>query len=277
MGFGDELMGTGMAKRIFDTTGKRTAFGNGKRILWHHLTARDIYRGNSKILGLNDEKRIDPSTFVWVPHYPGHRLYHAGSEGRSWIFNRDFRAEPGELFFKEIELALARTLGSGFIVVEPNVKRVSENKRWPTDRFQLVVDELLRQGHDVVQFDTNRDLLRGVRPVRTKNFRYAAATLKQAALFIGPEGGLHHACAADPVNTRAVVIFGGFTHPRNTGYDTHENLFIGDEPCGRLANCSHCTEAMQAITVDMVLKSSDKLLQEVKHNAEKNCRDLVTG
>lgn len=94
----------------------------------------------------------------------------------------------------------------------------------------------------------------GVSHIRTATFRQACGALSGAKLYIGPEGGLHHAAAA--LGIPAVVIFGGFIHPRTTGYDLHTNLFVGDEPCGSTNYCVHCVDAMASISVDEVFSAA---------------------
>jgi hypothetical protein len=53
-----------------------------------------------------------------------------------------------------------------------------------------------------------------------------------------------------------VVLFGGFIPPQVTGYPTHTNLTAGSAACGKLQSCSHCRAAMDAISVEKVMKSA---------------------
>jgi hypothetical protein len=87
-------------------------------------------------------------------------------------------------------------------------------------------------------------------------------------LYIGPEGGLHHASAATGYRNKhdgrklgegcqAVVLYGGFVPPEVTGYDTHTNLTGNSkEACGSISKCQHCIEAMQSIEVDEVFEAA---------------------
>jgi ADP-heptose:LPS heptosyltransferase len=104
--------------------------------------------------------------------------------------------------------------------------------------------------------------LEGVTQVSTESFRDACSLLDRASFFLGTDGGLHHAAAA--LGKKAVVIWGGYTHPRNLGYDSHINLHSGVEPCGNLAPCDHCKKAMDRITVDMVVNAVTKSLDSVQ-------------
>lgn len=142
----------------------------------------------------------------------------------------------------------------------PEHKSVAVNKRWPFERWQVVVAQLRQGGHEVVQFRAGGGrVLSGVREIKTPTFRKALAVLQHARLFMGCEGGLHHGAAA--VNIPAVVLFGGFIHPRTTGYDMHANIFTGGtEGCGRFTECEHCKQAMLAITPQMVIAEAERFL-----------------
>lgn len=251
MGFGDEILGSGIARGA-RTRGKRIAFGNGRRIIWSKH-APEIFRNNPNVARPGCEGSRD---LEWIAHYPGHRLYAHAVNGL-WQWNSDFRATPGEIFLDRSEKDFAEQFGYGFVLIEPHCKPSAPNKRWPFERFQTVADELKADGYRVLQFAARADVLRlkNVEIIPTPTFRMALAALSHAKLYIGPEGGLHHGAAA--LNVRAVVIFGGFIHPRLTGYSSHKNLFVGEEGCGTIGRiCEHCRAAMAAITVDQVLSAA---------------------
>jgi ADP-heptose:LPS heptosyltransferase len=137
---------------------------------------------------------------------------------------------------------------------------VAVNKQWPIERYQEVARRLQRDdGIEVVQFKyppphgPGKRLDR-VRQIEAPSFRHALAVLKNAAVYVGPEGGLHHGSAA--VGTEAVVIFGGFISPGITGYKRHANLFTGGSPCGSLDRCEHCRKAMDEIRVETVMTAA---------------------
>lgn len=257
IGLGDDLMATGMAKGAH-ARGKRIAFGNNRIIKWGPHS-RIIFKGNPNIAPPGSERAND---LEWVRYYKGHRIYNH-QEGNRWIWNKEFRAKPGELYFSADELSFAHWAEPGFIVIEPNVppeKKHAVNKQWPVDRFEAVAREFVAAGYRVMQFGypTAKHRLQNAQYVNTPSFRHAAALLQRARLAILPEGGMHHAAAA--VGVRAVVLFGGFIPPSVTGYDMHANLTGGAEACGLLERCQHCAEAMAAITADDVVKAADGLL-----------------
>lgn len=255
MGIGDNLMASGMARGAW-ARGKRIAFGNGHKIVWDQHSEM-IFRGNPNIArpGMVNGRHVE-----WIRYHKGHRVYnrHDVSNDR-WVWNYDFRAVPGEVYFDDREKKEGARYGSGFVLVEPEVvswKSSAPNKDWGRSNYQKVVDALKSGGCRVCQFvhDKSEAPLEGVEPLRTRGFRDALAVLSHASMYIGPEGGLHHGAAA--VGIPAVVIFGGFIPPQVTGYPGHKNLTGGAEACGSLKPCRHCQDAMQRITVEEVVESA---------------------
>jgi hypothetical protein len=259
MGAGDNLMASGMARGAAKRC-KRIAFGDGRNIKWDHHS-KEIFRGNPNVAPPGTERT---GGIEWIPFYKGHRIYNRGGADR-WIWNYDFRAVAGEVFFSDEEIKFAERFGGGFVVVEPNVpafKGCAPNKQWPVERYDAVALELKRAGHDVVQFVYGPGHgVRDVRRVPTQSFRHGIAMLSRAALYIGPEGGLHHGAAA--VGIPAVVLFGGFVPPQVTGYESHTNLTGGVEACGSFNACQHCRAALDAISVDEVLSAAHARLDKV--------------
>lgn len=259
MGYGDEVMATGLAK-VVAKRGKRAAFGDGKQIVFSKWST-EVFKNNPNIIRPGEENAPDVE---WVAHYKGHRLYNALSrDRRRWIWNSDFKAVPGEFYFDDMELAHGRSAGKGFIIIEPNLplKAVKPNKEWGFTKYVKVAFELLAAGYDVAQFTYGRLRLPGVKQIHSKTYREAVAFLSQAALFIGPEGGLHHAAAA--VGVPGVVIFGGFIPASLTGYDIHINLTgNSQEACGSLTRCRHCRVALNSISPETVIEASIGVLDE---------------
>ncbi len=163
------------------------------------------------------------------------------------------------MYLTDTEREWAKSFGDADVIIEPNVKNRATNKQWPVERYQEVADQLGMDGYDVAQFATGPHRLAGVRVIKPETFRLACAALERAQIYIGPEGGLHHAAAALGVD--AVVIFGGFISPRVTGYGAHTNLFTGDDlGCGSLAPCGHCRDCMARIGADEVYDAAREKL-----------------
>jgi hypothetical protein len=185
---------------------------------------------------------------VWVKNYQGHRPYLKGTKNGRLLFNDDYKPRVGEVYFSQLEKKNIDKIDKDYIVVEPNVKRVyahTVNKAWHG------WDELLK--HDLPWLQLGDvTVKRYTKWKETTNFREALQVLSKAKLFVGTDGGLHHAAAA--LGIPSVVIWTGFTSPRHLGYDTHRNIHDGSEPCGTYDSvCQHCLLKSKAITVEQVL------------------------
>jgi len=260
MGFGDEIMATGLARGAA-ARGKLVAFGDGQRIIWGP-SCEQIFRHNPNIARPD---AINGHHLQWIAHHKGNRMYNrVAPERNRWIWKMDFRPVPGEMFFSPDEKAFAETIAGGFVLLEPNVpwqKTCAPNKDWGFQKYQTVADTLRHCGLEVRQFSfsAQQKALANVPVINAPTFRHAMAALSRAVLYIGPEGGLHHAAAA--VGVRAVVLFGGFIPPAVTGYAGHTNLTGGAaEACGSLGPCQHCRDAMAAISVDEVVAAAGNYL-----------------
>jgi hypothetical protein len=258
MGYGDDIMATGLA-RGFKAMGKRAAFGDGRKIVWGPWS-EEMFRHNPNVAKPGSEGAGD---LEWVPHYKGSRMYNKLVNGK-WVWNYDFKARPGELFFTDVERqSVSHLPEKKFILVEPNVpwqKVVAPNKDWGEGKYSEVARALRLMGHALVQFEhvNTRRRIKEAMILKPHNFRQVLAALARASLYIGPEGGLHHGAAA--VGTNAVVLFGGFIPPEVVGYDGQICLTGGVKACGNINPCGHCRDAMSKITVDEVVDRATELL-----------------
>ena len=185
---------------------------------------------------------------VWVKNYQGHRPYLKGTKNGRLLFNDDYKPRVGEVYFSQLEKKNIDKIDKDYIVVEPNVKRVyahTVNKAWHGWEELFKHDLPWLQLGDVT-------VKRYTKWKETNTFREALQVLSKAKLFVGTDGGLHHAAAA--LGIPSVVIWTGFTSPRHLGYDTHRNIHDGSEPCGTYDSvCQHCLLKSKAITVEQVL------------------------
>lgn len=252
MGWGDELMAAGEARRIHQTTGAKVrivARAGGRTTLSSALWDNIDYIA----------KPGEPAE-ASVVDSPFERPYRAGigPDGSRW---REYQPVPAEIRLTPGEHALAAAAGEGFVLIEPHVKAArdgAENRRWGWDRYAALVSS--RPGLRWVQVGKPElATLPGVVRLRTDSFRKACAVLARAAAYVGPEGGLHHASAA--LGIPAIVIFGGYISPKVTGYPSHVNLFSGSGlGCGRQQGCG--CDCMARITPDEVAGALDALLRD---------------
>jgi len=247
MGWGDEIIVTGQARVLQQKVNKPVVvFGRSLNIRQH-----EIWDNNPRITWKWD--RV--SATHHLRNGPGHRPYIAEKYESRWVW-KDFQCPAGEIYFYPHELKFAEMYGGGFVVLEPNCKaKASPNKDWGRANWQRLADLMLGEGIRPVQLGdaSASHRLVNVPLLHTPSFRHACAVLARSRAAVLPEGGLHHAAAA--LGVRAVVIYGGYISPRQTGYDLHRNLFTGGEPCGMRQPCKHCAKAMAAITPEEALEN----------------------
>ena len=268
MGYGDDIMATGEVKNFKKKfPNYKFLIGNGSKIF-----SSEIFNGNNLILQKNEINNNDK--IKWIENYPGHRPYRKYNNLTNkykYIWDYSFKATPGEIFFNKAEILFSKNIifqikkktNKKLIFVEPNVKkkRGSQNRDWGFEKWQKLVDNLKNNYQFVQTTYGNQKKLNNVINIHNINFKFACSIISKMDLFIGTEGGFHHASAA--LNINAVVIFGGFIDPKITGYDFHQNFYIDkkESPCGSKFFCSHCEECMNLITVNKVELAINAMLK----------------
>lgn len=236
MGFGDDIMATAWARVVKEKTGREVTFG-----YWS-----EVFENNRDIV-TSDEPAIR------LPHRPGQRPYILGQYDKHFIFNPNHRPVPGHIHFSTEEKLIAdRTAWGKFVLVEPHVKGTvsGPNKDWGWRKWVEFAEDF--DSLPLCQLDYGKPILPHVRPLKCESFRLGMALLSKASLFIGTDGGLHHAAAA--LNIPAVVIWGHYVSPEILGYYQHANIWHGTGPCGSLFECDRCKAAMAKIGVDEVIE-----------------------
>lgn len=251
-------MATAEAERLYRRDpSRKVAIGKDRR--FYRSPVFDRNRAIATAQEIRSRKPVQ-----WLNHASGCRPYidyeattKPIKEARFFVWRDIGPLDPGRLFFSKAERE--PLVSPGYVVVEPHIKpRASPNKDWGFDRWQELVG--MAKAVRFVQPDYGLPVLEGVEPVTTSSFREGARLIRDALAYVGPEGGLHHASAA--VGVPAVVIYGGFTSPRQTGYSGNENFFTGGEPCGMRLPCDHCKEAMAAITPIQVMAALYRILKQ---------------
>lgn len=253
MGLGDVLMSMGEAKRIHQRTGQPVLITDPRGM----PVRSDLFNGVPYLI----QKPLRGERYQRHVNSPGHRPYIRLKTAERWYWNK-YRPEPADVVLTGAEEAFGR-VAKGAIIIEPNVKNIGHrNKDWGIGLWQNLVYAIRKAEINLPLMQMTRPGDRGlayVSQIPVDSFRKALGCLHDAALYVGPEGGLHHGAAA--MRTPAVVIFGGFVSPETTGYDQHRNLFTGGEACGMRTDCPHCRKAMNAITPEMVLTQIKELLK----------------
>jgi hypothetical protein len=292
MGYGDELMAIGDAWRVHqaDPRRRRVAIGDGRRLRCDHPELR---RGLDTFIASPEDLEARPD-LPWVISYRGVRPYHdhdgmravlrqleplrsrlpgASAPGRivgrlgRYMFRMDYRPTPAPIVLDEREQQLhASWRQRRFIIIEPNIKpAASAGKQWPVERYAEVASALSKVVEVWQVAGPNGGLaLPGVPALPRTTFRDMLPIMKAAQLYIGAEGGLHHAAAA--MHTRAVVIYGGYTPPEVTGYAGHVCLTgSATYACGvHVGECLHCADAMRSITPAEVVSHARRMLANLQ-------------
>ncbi|MEQ8195752.1 MAG: hypothetical protein RIB59_14805, partial [Rhodospirillales bacterium] len=158
MGYGDDIMATGLAKRAREEhphakvvfADPDNPFQNEKGKTRLHWSS--VYENNPNILQPGE----DAEDLIVVPVFPGRRPYINYGRSRKGLtdnglsvrskfaYNPDFQATRGEFFFTDGELeqaeAAAKDLTAPIVFIEPNTKD-AVNKTWPWERWQQVVEK----------------------------------------------------------------------------------------------------------------------------------------
>lgn len=130
----------------------------------------------------------------------------------------------------------------------------TDNKNWGSENFARLTS-MLAPSFSLVQLGSADD---PPLPVQLNlcgkiRVRQVFQILGACAGFVGLEGFLMHAATA--VKTTAVVIYGGFTAPWQTGYAANVNLYnpVPCAPCWLETKCPHQKKCMEEITPEQVV------------------------
>lgn len=171
------------------------------------------------------------------------------------------------LFLTDDESKYGGDIPTPFVTICPSSKKgfAANRKEWGMENFQKVRDHFSHI--NFVQIGTDEPLLKNVIDMRGLKIRKSAALIKRALFFIGLEGGLMH--LANAVGKKGIIIFGGYLHPRTTGYSENINIYTEPEcsPCCRADERHTDCESMRCmkeIKPDQVIKVVEDLL--IKEN-----------
>ena len=246
MGLGDDLMITGEVKLLASTIKRKIAVKMERnRQRWS-----EVFINNPHMATVEEVKA--GAHVHWLGVNAGRR-YRASEtkEKRVWT---TVGPTAGELYFTDEEAdygkKISDEIGKDAVIIEPNLKQIATvNKDWGWPKWEKLVS--IAPNVNWVQIAKKEyKKLPGVKHISPPSFRHAASLIANISLCVLPEGGLHHAAAA--VNKKAVVIFGGYISPVQTGYPIHVNIFTGGVPCGMKIRCTHCTSAMNKIAPEMI-------------------------
>ena len=268
MGLGDAIMATGEVEAIRKLKpNAKFVIGDGIRSYWN-----EVFDNNPHIIRGSETNKYEE--VIWIDNYEGNRPYrNYGKKYPEDKYNWKDKYTPkkGKIYFTKDEIELSnlfikqirKKIGKKkLIYLESNVKKRLgfENRNWGEDRWLKVVSELNTKYEFLEITYGLRKPIDGTINIHGLNFRTSVAVLSKCDLFLGFEGGMHHAAAA--TSRKSVVLFGGHISPEITGYSQHSNIYsnIKGSPCGSKYSCDHCKECLSLITPNRVIKEIIKLL-----------------
>jgi len=288
MGYGDELMATGIAKiEKKKNPQSQIVIGNFQKKI---ITQSVIFDNNPNII--TDSKKINPNLkLLFINNSPDNRPYFDREKTilkKRMVWDFQFKPTPGELYFSQEEINKAEktidnaqifwnstnnTKHNGIIFVETTSIKINDpdfsfkhiNKDWGEAKWLSLINKLKRKFLIIQSLHSKSTHYEGVFKFES-DFREAAATMKMANLFLGPEGGFGHVAAA--LSKPAVILFGGWIHPQSTGYNFHENIYVDikGSPCGIYSHkCDHCEKCMSIISVEKVEELVHKNINKKMH------------
>jgi hypothetical protein len=182
-----------------------------------------------------------------------------------------------EIHLRPVERAVGE-IGTSQIAIQSSAlsaRYPTPNKQWPVERMAEVARQLAVH-HTVVQLGGPADpLLPDVVDCRgIADLRHVAAIMASSRAFVGLEGFLAHLARA--VQCWAVIVYGGYSAPDETGYPCNENLFtnVPCAPCWEPTRCDYARRCLTAIEPAHILAAVARVLQRVGTPLETTVVDL---
>ena len=252
MGMGDELMAIGEAQKLIKNP-------NETAVVINTLGKRIPSKLNSIAWGIQNDENM-PATHTII-NCSGRRPYINNVSNGRIIYN-DYSPIPARLNLNKLPRDPSLK-SKKYLIIEPTIKfNGNENKQWGFIKYQEVVNKLKHITFIQLLSGNGGKMLDNVMRINTRESLHKAIGILNNSLgYVGNEGGTHHLMAA--LNKWALVMFGGYIHPEQTGYSFHTNLKRGDKPCGSIRYCNHCTDAMNQISVEEVISIIEKYWETV--------------
>jgi len=284
MGYGDDLIITSHASNIKKKfPDRQIVIGSVKKKQAYHSV---IYDNNPNIADCNKLDLKKPIHII--DYHPGNRPYidYEKSTNKKYIWNRNFKVMPGEIYFsknekdnadKIIQNALKfwssnnKKKFKGILFFEPSSTKIEDkqfaikqqNKDWGFENWKNLADRLSPDYLLIQSIHNNSRSIKNLFNPGILDFRTACAVMDKCDLYLGLEGGFVQAAGA--LRKKAVIYFGGWISPDNVGYEFHENIYFKDilSPCGEYVDlCKHCENARKAISVETFIKKINNILNK---------------
>ena len=262
MGLGDDIVFLGKAEEVYKETGK-------KIVPLYHAGWNTLYDNVEFITEIKDENSLtmnardtnEPSD-IHIDYYTNGREQTILGERMVW---RSFTPSRYAVRLTQTEIDTS-TNETDFIIINPDYKSTffSKNKNWGFEKYQQLTNILYEDGHNIIRLkpggNYNEPDLKNATNIYSDNLKKSIAIMSKAKLGITYDGLVTHVLSG--FNIPVVNIQGGFVDEKTMSYDN--NINIGYQhpktPCGATYPCTHCDEANEYITVDMVYEACKKLL-----------------
>ena len=285
MGLGDDLMITTFASQIKKKyPDRQIVIGNVSQKKTYHSI---IYENNPSI---SDCRKLDLNKPIFIIDYhQGNRPYidyKKSLDANRYIWNTNFKATPGEIFFSKTELLQADKIFNraldywkknnknkykAIIFLETSSTKSNDsqhgikhqNLAWGYKNWNTLVDNINKSYLIIHSNHNDTKEIKGIFVPEKITFRLACALMSKCDLYLGAHGGFAHVAAA--LKKKAVIYFGGWVHPSILGYNSHKNIYYDSNrsPCGMFANvCDHCEEARKQITPNIIEKEIKDIFEK---------------
>ena len=267
MGIGDDLLFLGEAEALHKITNKKIQplYGRGWSPLFDNVEFLTKHKTEDSVT-LNTRDTKSPSDY--------HVNYYEDKKESGKMIFRPYKLKKFYLRFTKEELKKADRIIeeqnlSRFMVINPDFKSsfYSNNKNWGFKKYQELTNRMSKHISVLRVFPGNSSgghynapLLDNAINVISNDVRVSFAIMRKSVLGIGYDGFFIHALSG--MNIPCVVIFGGLVSKKIMSYEQNISLEYDHPmtPCGMTKDCSHCKEANEYITVDMVEEACLKLL-----------------
>ena len=266
-GLGDSVLFNSVVHELGRQTGKRYLVGTKHR---------EIYQGNPYAVILPFSQYANYKIFQILRFFSGLKIhhidyYHEGYPPKRHILEllcdrvgleKPIKRPSIFLSKKEKDIQLLPDTGKPWVAIQSTgLSTWTDNKNWGVENFREVAN-LLMEKVSLVQFGQGSDpqLPVDLNLQGKLKIREVFIALRQCRFFVGQEGFLMH--AAKSVDTKSVIIYGGFLAPWQTGYKSNTNLFSAVEcaPCWLEDKCHFDKKCMTMIKPQAVAEKALKIL-----------------
>ncbi len=269
MGLGDDIIFLGKAEEAYKETGK-------KIVPLYHAGWNAIYDNVEFITEVKDENSLtmnardtDQPSDIHVDYYTKGKEKTILGERMIWRSFKPSRFKV-RLTDEEIEVA-SKLIPDNFVLINPDYKSTffSTNKNWGFEKYQELANRLSKDipvvrvkpaGKYSKRSSYTEPYLKNAVNLKGGNLRQAIAVMSKAKFGVTSHGFITHVLSGFDIPV--VDIQGGHTDTDSMYYEN--NIIMGYDhpktPCGAKYPCTHCDEANEYITVDMVYEACKKLL-----------------